>query len=316
MGLTRPRYSQIYDTDYKQSVRLATTSDVGNLLAGGNNITNSVDGKTVIANDRILVKDQTDGKQNGIYRVVTAGTGSDGTWIRAIDADASDKVTSGMTTTITDGTDNINKTFKLSTQDPIVVGTTALVFVDPFVITAAAGGANTYVQFNDINVIGGSSNFTFDKATNIVSVGGNIVAKNSTISNVVTQGVSPYISNQYVMYGTTSNSTETEIFINGQSGSRIPVANNTTVMYEINIVGRRTDAANVSASWHHKGAADNFSGYVADVGNLYEIVVASDDANLVVDTRVVSSNIGIFVTGVSSQTYRWVAVVKTTEVSQ
>lgn len=185
MALTRPRYSQIYDTDYKQSVRLATTTDVGNLLAGGSNITNTVDGKTVADNDRILVKDQSDGKQNGIYRVVTAGTGSDGTWIRALDADASDKVTSGMTTTITDGTLNINKTFKLATQDPITVGTTSLSFVDPFQITASAGGANTYVQFNDINNLGGSPGFTFNKYTNAVSITGSISTANISVNGNV-----------------------------------------------------------------------------------------------------------------------------------
>lgn len=185
MALTRPRYSQIYDTDYKQSVRLATTTDVGNLLAGGSNITNTVDGKTVTDNDRILVKDQSDGKQNGIYRVVTAGTGSDGTWIRALDADASDKVTSGMTTTITDGTLNINKTFKLATQDPITVGTTSLSFVDPFQITASAGGANTYVQFNDVNNLGGNPGFTFNKYTNAVSITGSISTANISVNGNV-----------------------------------------------------------------------------------------------------------------------------------
>lgn len=183
MALTRPRYSQIYDTDYKQSVRLATTADVGNLLAGGSNITNTVDGKTVADNDRILVKDQADGKQNGIYRVATAGTGSNGTWIRALDADASDKVTSGLTTTVTDGDTNINKTFKLATQDPITVGTTSLSFVDPFQITASAGGANTYVQFNDVNQLNGTAGFTFNKYTNAVSIAGSI-----TTSNLVVNG--------------------------------------------------------------------------------------------------------------------------------
>lgn len=170
MALTRPRYSQIYDTDYKQSVRLATTTDVGNLLAGGGNITNSVDGVTVATNDRILVKDQNDAKQNGIYRVLTAGTGSNGTWIRALDADASDKVTSGLTTTVSEGTLNVSKTFKLSTPDPITLGTTELIFVDPFNITASAGGANTYVQFNDVNQLGGVSGFTFNKSANAVVI--------------------------------------------------------------------------------------------------------------------------------------------------
>ena len=192
MALTRPRYSQIYDTDYKQSVRLATTVDVGNLLISGNCIS-SIDGITVDANDRILVKDQTDAKQNGIYRVVTVGSGTDGTWVRAQDADnvGNGKVTSGMTTTVSEGSSNAGKTFKLITVDPIVVGTTELVFSNPFVATAA--GANTAVQFNDGGTVNGDSDFTFNKYTNVLTVTGNISAGNILTSNILYPNGSPYL---------------------------------------------------------------------------------------------------------------------------
>ena len=185
MALTRPRYSQIYDTDYKQSVRVATTADVGNLLTTGN-ITNSVDNVTVVVNDRVLVKDQTDAKQNGLYRVADAGTGSNGTWIRTLDADADDKVTSGMTTTISEGDANSGKTFKLSTPDPITIGTTDLTFVDPFVVTASAGGSINQVQFNDSGgTLNGSPGFTFDKTSNAVSVAGSISTANISVNGNV-----------------------------------------------------------------------------------------------------------------------------------
>ena len=192
MALTRPRYSQIYDTDYKQSVRLATTTIVGNLLISGN-VVSSVDGVSVSVNDRILVKNQTDAKQNGIYRVVTIGSGTDGTWIRTQDADnvGNGKVTSGMTTTVTEGSTNANKTFKLTTADPIVVGTTELTFTDPFVATA--GGANTQVQFNDLGTVSGSSAFTFNKSSNVLTISGNISAGNILTSNILYPNGSPYL---------------------------------------------------------------------------------------------------------------------------
>jgi len=192
MALTRPRYSQIYDTDYKQSVRLATTTIVGNLLISGN-VVSSVDGVSVSVNDRILVKNQTDAKQNGIYRVVTVGSGTDGTWIRTQDADnvGNGKVTSGMTTTVTEGSTNANKTFKLTTADPIVVGTTELTFTDPFVATA--GGANTQVQFNDLGTVSGSSAFTFNKSSNVLTISGNISAGNILTSNILYPNGSPYL---------------------------------------------------------------------------------------------------------------------------
>lgn len=110
--------------DAKQSVRVATTANIA--LTG----TQTIDGVAVIAGDRVLVKDQTLGANNGIY-VVAAGA-----WTRAIDADISAEVTSGMYTFVTEGTANGNVGFALITDDPIVLATTVLTF------TAFNGGVN------------------------------------------------------------------------------------------------------------------------------------------------------------------------------
>ena len=136
--------------------------------------------------------------------------------------------------------------------------------------------------------------------------------------NVVMHGDTQYITKTYVLYGTTSNATETEIFVGGTSNSRIPVASNTTVFYEVDIVARRTDATGESGGWHLKSVADNFSGTVADVGSVYEVQVASDDANFAVDARADNTNdsIGIHVTGAAGKTIRWTAIVRTFEVAQ
>ena len=176
MALTRPRYSQIYDTDYKQSVRVATTADAGNLVAGYQS--NTVDGKTLIVNDRILVKNQSNTMQNGIYYVTVVGAGSNGTWLRAIDADADDKVTSGLTTVIADGNVNVGKSFRLTTPDPIFLGNTGLTFVDPSASPAPAG-ANTQVQFNDAGITSATAGLTFNKFSNVLTVGGSLTTLNS-----------------------------------------------------------------------------------------------------------------------------------------
>lgn len=136
--------------------------------------------------------------------------------------------------------------------------------------------------------------------------------------NVFMHGDTQYITKNYVLYGTTTDATETEIFIGGTSNSRIPVASNTTVFYECDIAARRTDATGESGGWHLKAVADNFSGTVADVGSVYEVQVATDDANYAVDARADDTNdaIGIYVTGVASKTIRWTAIVRTFEVAQ
>jgi hypothetical protein len=62
--------------DVKASVRVATTANI--TLSG----TQTIDGVAVIAGDRVLVKDQSTGSQNGVY-VVAAGS-----WSRSSDMDA------------------------------------------------------------------------------------------------------------------------------------------------------------------------------------------------------------------------------------
>ena len=123
------------------------------------------------------------------------------------------------------------------------------------------------------------------------------------------------ISRTYLLRGTTTNATESELFL--VNGDRIPVSTNTTVFYTADIVGRRTDAIGESAGYHVKGVTDNYSGSVADIGNLYEVVVAEDDVDWSVDARADDTNntINIYVTGENAKTIRWTALVRTVEVA-
>jgi len=125
------------------------------------------------------------------------------------------------------------------------------------------------------------------------------------------------IARTYILRGTTTGNTETEIFLDGAS-AKIPVRANTTVFYSADVVARRTDATGNSAGFQVKGVVDNFSGTVADVGDLYELIVARDDVSMNVDARADDTNnsLGIHVTGVTGQTIRWTALVKTIEVAQ
>jgi hypothetical protein len=102
--------------DVKASVRVATTenSDLSGL--------DTVDGVTLTAGDRVLVKDQTIASENGVY-VAAAGA-----WSRAADCDASAEVTSGLFTFVAEGTINADSAWVLTTNDPITVGSTSLTF--------------------------------------------------------------------------------------------------------------------------------------------------------------------------------------------
>jgi hypothetical protein len=102
--------------DVKGSVRAATTANIA--LSGEQ----TIDGVGVVAGDRVLVKNQTTGSENGIYVVAS------GSWGRASDADTSDKVTSGMFTFVESGSTNGDTGWVLATDGSIAVGTTSLTF--------------------------------------------------------------------------------------------------------------------------------------------------------------------------------------------
>lgn len=105
--------------DIKDSVRAATTANV-DLTTGG---TATIDGVSVVAGDRVLVKAQTTASQNGIYIVAS------GAWTRAVDANSNDKVTPGMFTFVEEGTLNQDTGWVLITDGAVTLGTSELQFV-------------------------------------------------------------------------------------------------------------------------------------------------------------------------------------------
>lgn len=112
--------------DWKDSVRLASTGNID--IATGGLI--AVDGVPTVAGDRILLKDQLDPVENGIYLA------SAGTWRRAPDAGTNALVTSGAAVIVNEGT-QAGQLFYLSTPDPIDVGVTPLTFTQ---FTGGGGG--------------------------------------------------------------------------------------------------------------------------------------------------------------------------------
>jgi hypothetical protein len=129
--------------DWKPSVRVASTGNLSLASPGS-----SIDGVTMATNDRFLAKDQTTGSQNGIY--VWNGAAVAAT--RALDADSSAEVTSGMAVTSTEGTANGDKVWVLTTNDPITLDTTTLVY------TQLGGSGSSYIAGNGLTLTGS----TFD----------------------------------------------------------------------------------------------------------------------------------------------------------
>ena len=104
--------------DWKPEVIAASTANV-NLASPGT----SLDGVTLTNPSRILLKDQTAPAENGIW----IWTGSGTALTRALDADSGDEL-SGATVTVQRGTVNADRVYRVTTDDTITVGTTAITF--------------------------------------------------------------------------------------------------------------------------------------------------------------------------------------------
>lgn len=137
-GATSPLQAQIdaivSGLSWKQAVRVRTT---GNITLSG---TQTIDGIAVIANDRVLVMDQTDPKENGIY-VCSAGA-----WSRSTDADTGAELLQATVAT-QEGTLYADQQYVCTTDAPIVIGVSNIVFI--------LVGGTTYVgTTNRITVTG------------------------------------------------------------------------------------------------------------------------------------------------------------------
>lgn len=127
--------AEMNSRDSKQSVLYTTT---GNIVLSGLAVQAGGDwAAPLTAGARVLAKDQGTGKDNGLY-VAAAGA-----WLRVTDADANAEVTPGMLVTIENGTTLADTVWELTTNGPIVVGTTVLTFELTAALTATQVDAET-----------------------------------------------------------------------------------------------------------------------------------------------------------------------------
>ncbi len=148
--------------DVKGSCRVASTGSIS--FGAGNETTISgaplvVDGVTLVAGDRVLVKDQLSSQfMNGIWEVVTPGTGSTGSWTRPSDF-AGSAVTAGAFTFITEGSTNADSGWVLTTNDP-TWGMTALTFAQFSGAGQITAGAGLTKTGNTLDVVGTTDRIT------------------------------------------------------------------------------------------------------------------------------------------------------------
>ena len=150
--------------DVKASVLAATT---GNITLSG---AQTIDGVSIVAGDRVLVKNQTTQADNGIYVAAT------GAWARSADANTYDELISAYTF-VEEGTVNADSGFVCTVNKGGTLGTTPITW-------SQFSGAGTFVAGTGLTLTGN----TFSITNTAVTAGSYGSASNTLTATVNAQG--------------------------------------------------------------------------------------------------------------------------------
>lgn len=254
---------------WKHAVRVATTS-AGTLATDFDDGT-SVDGITIATGDRILIKNQAAGEENGIYVVAASGAPT-----RADDADTANEL-KGATVTVLQGTVNGDKVFRLVT-DNVTLGTTSLSW------TEIGGGGTTYTADGDgIELSSTTFSLELDGGTLSKSSSGLRVASgiagagivfNSAALDVNTDGTTIEVSSDAVRIAAGAAGAG----LTGGGGSALAVGAGTGITVNANDVALSASVAG-SGLTHTAGVLDVNTGTASATG----LEISSDTVRIATD---------------------------------
>lgn len=139
--------------EVKDSVRVATTANI--TISSDLNVGDTIDGVTLADGDRVLVKDQTDASQNGIY---VAGSSP----ARASDADSAAELTGGSFTFVEEGSTQADNGYVFTHNGTPILGSTNLT-------VAQFSGAGSITAGDALSKSGNTLNVNDDNITLEVS---------------------------------------------------------------------------------------------------------------------------------------------------
>lgn len=157
--------SAIEGLSWKTAVRVATTANI--TLSG----TQTIDGVAVVAGNRVLVKNQSTGSQNGIY-VCAAGA-----WSRSTDLDSAAEFPEA-TVMVQEGSQAETR-WTCTNDDPVTVGTTAIVF-------AQTAGSSADMILGSIQTVTGAKTFNDGKLILAGATSGTSTLKAAAVAGTTT----------------------------------------------------------------------------------------------------------------------------------
>jgi hypothetical protein len=322
MALTKPRAYQIYDIDYKQATRVITVTNI--TLSGG--APSQVDGVSLSLNDRVLVIGQTNKAQNGIYYVTTVGSGANGTWARSQDTNTTGELEAGTIVMVTEGLIYADTQWKLVTDDPIIIGTSELVFEQnsafafgnvfangTAVLASSVGDVLTLSAGNNISITGNNTSKTVtigvtgislnsisngNSNVNVVSSGGNVTVGVGGTSNVAVFSPGGLDITGNITgngRGLSGINTFSNIAITGGNTATADSITDTLTLTAGSGIAITCDPTTDTITIAASGGSEIFVDG-ADFGTVTELVTLSDDLGLITEAVEAQSDLGSIVT--------------------
>jgi hypothetical protein len=272
--------------DVKQSVRAATTANI--TLSN----TQTIDGVSLSVGDRVLVKNQTTGSQNGIYVVAS------GSWTRATDFDNSPdvEVSPGTFFFVEEGTTQADNGYVVSNDTAITIGTTAITFSQFSGAGQITAGAGLTKAGNTLDVVGTADRITVSSdSVDIAStyVGQSSITTLGTIATGTWQG--SVIAGQYG--GTGVANTGKTITLEGDFATigaftlRLTATANTDVV--LPLTGTLATLAGAESLSNKTITSSSFSGTTLDASGLVTLTNTTDAG--AIDTAAVVMSGGLSV---------------------
>lgn len=256
--------------DWKTPVRVASTANVA--LTTGLVNGQPIDGVTLVTGDRVLLKNQTAGAENGIYVAVASGTGA-----RSTDADSAAEILQ-LAVGVEEGSTNADTFWVSTTNAPITLNTTALVL-------AQFGAGATYTAGAGLQLVGNA--FSIEGGSNILLPvhGGTGVASPTAHGVLVGEGASPATALGVGATGTV---------LRGQTGAD-PVFGAVNLATDVGatvlpVANGGTNAATAAAARTSLGATTKYAASLGDGATLsYAINHALGTSDVVVQVHRVAS---------------------------
>lgn len=179
----------------KAPCRVATTANI--TLSGEQ----TINGVAVVSGDRVLVKNQSTGADNGIYEVST------GAWSRTPDFDGNRDIVTGTLVFVLLGDANPASFWRVSTSGSITIGTTSIAFeqsnnelagVSAYMTTllndATAAEARTTLDANQTTSALSAVTIASNDYVSIADTSGGNASRKALVSDIIALVATPYVN--------------------------------------------------------------------------------------------------------------------------